>query len=251
MFLSQVYENEIIDTVSKCKSKASTVSDDLDMKTVKWVIEGIAKAFTDICNLSFKAGIFPTDMKIVKVSPLFKRGNKHQFTNYRPISLLPQFSKILEKLFDARLDSFLQKHNIFTDNQYGFRKHRSTAFAIIDPVEEKTDAINSQKYVAGLYVDLTKAFDTTDHNILERYGTAGVVLNWVKNYLSNRQQFVKMENHKSTCLNISWGVPQGSVLGPKLFILYINDRCNVCRNIKMVDDTNRFYSGENLDQLLI
>lgn len=89
MFLSHVYENKIIDTVSKCKSKVSTDSDDLNMKTVKWVIEGIAKAFTHICNLSFKTGIFPTDMKIAKVSPLFKQGNKHQFTYYRPISLLP------------------------------------------------------------------------------------------------------------------------------------------------------------------
>lgn len=153
------------------------------------------------------------------------------------------------------MDSFLQKHNIFTDNQYGNKKHRSIGFAIIDTVEEITDAINSQKYVAGLFVALTKEFDTTDHNVLvtklERYGSRGVVLNWVKNYLSTRQQFVRMENHKSTCLNISCGVPQGSVLGPKLFILYINDRCNVCRNLKMVDDTNRFYSGENLDQLLI
>lgn len=112
MFLSYVNEEEVIDIVRKSKTKVSTDCDEVDMKTLKWVIEGISKPLTYICNLSFKTGIFPLNMKTAKVCPLFKHGDKHLFTNYRPISLLPQFSKIIEKIFSVRLDSFLQKYKV-------------------------------------------------------------------------------------------------------------------------------------------
>ena len=257
MFLSAVDEREVIEVVNKCNNKMSTDCNDIDMKLVKSVIGGISKPLTYICNLSFQTGTFPSNMKIAKVIPLFKSGDKHNFTNYRPVSLLPQFSKILEKLFNNRLDTFIEKHSLLSDSQYGFRANRSTSMALMESVEEITNAIVDYKYVAGIFIDLKKAFDTINHEILinklERYGIRGIVLNWLRSYLSDRKQFVKLDESESSCLNIACGVPQGSVLGPKLFILYINDMCDVSKILKMVvfaDDTNIFCSGTDLQELV-
>lgn len=120
-FLSATSEQEVINTVLKCKSKLSTDCHDIDMTIVKWFINNIAKPLTHICNISFQSGRFPNKMKIAKVIPLYKNESKHSYTNYRPISLLPQFSKILEKLFNSRLENFLNKHQIIIQDQYGFR----------------------------------------------------------------------------------------------------------------------------------
>lgn len=257
MFLTAVEECEIIEITDKCSNKMSTDCNDIDMKLVKQIIGGISKPLTFICNLSFQTGNFPNNMKIAKVIPLYKSGDKHSFTNYRPVSLLPQFSKILEKLFNSRLDAFIEKHSLLNNSQYGFRANRSTAMALMESIEEITDAIDEYKYVAGIFIDLKKAFDTINHEILidklERYGIRGIVLQWVRSYLSNRKQFVRLGESMSSCLSIACGVPQGSVLGPKLFILYINDMCEVSRQLKMVlfaDDTNMFCSGKNLQSLL-
>ena len=154
-----------------------------------------------------------------------------------------------------RLNSFIEKHNLLTDNQYGFRANRSTTMALMDLTEELTNCIDNKEYAVGIFIDLKKAFDTIDHNILlyKRYGMRGVALSWLKSYISKRQQFVKMGNHNSTCLDITCGVPQGSVLGPLLFILYINDICKVSTIFKCIifaDDTNIFCSGSNLKKLL-
>ena len=157
MFLNAVTENETLDIVKNYKNKKSTDFNNIDMTIVKQVIEGISKPFTFICNLSFQKGSFPSKMKIAKVIPLYKSGDKHQFTNYRPVSLLPQFSKILEKLFNNRLESFLENNNILAENQYGFRSNRSTSLAIIEAMEEITNAIDQRKYAVGIFIDLKKS----------------------------------------------------------------------------------------------
>ena len=219
------------------------------MKVVKKVIEGISEPLTYICNLSFQTGKFPNNMKIAKVVPLYKTGDRHHFTNYRPVSLLPQFSKILEKLFNNRLDKFINKHKLLSDSQYGFRANSSTSLALTESIEEITNAIDHKLHSVGIFIDLKKAFDTINHNILinklERYGIRGLVLHWVRSYLSNRKLFVKLGEHSSSCLDIAFGVPQGSVLGPKRFILYMNESL-----VLFADYTSIFCSGGVLYELL-
>lgn len=256
-FLRSTDKHEIIDTVRTFKNKKSTDWNDIDMALIKTVINSIADPLVHICNLSFKTGSFPCQMKIAKVIPIHKEGDKHLCTNYRPVSLLSQFSKILERLFSARMDSFIEKHNVLTDSQYGFRSSRSTSMALIDLIEELTTSVDSKKYALGVFIDLKKAFDTIDHEILlhkmDRYGFRGVGLEWIKSYIENRQQFVQLGEYRSSRADITCGVPQGSILGPKLFILYINDICKVSSILKFIifaDDTNIFCSGENLQRLM-
>ena len=172
------------------------------------------------------------------------------------MSLLSQFSKILEKLFDSRLQSFIDKNYILNNSQYGFRANCSTSYALVELIEELSSSLDRNKVTVGVFIDLKKAFDTIDHSLLlrklERYGIRGKANDWVKSYLHHRKQFVQVDEHQSNLLNIVCGVPQGSVLGPKLFILYINDICNVSKLLHFIlfaDDTNIFKNGDNLDSL--
>ena len=178
MFLDPVDDLEIIRTVQNCKNKTSTDFSDISMSLLKKVISKIVKPFAHICNVSFQTGVFPNKMKIAKVIPLYKSGEKNIFTNYRPISLLPQFSKILEKLYNNRLDKFLNKCNILSPSQYGFRSSMSTTEALLDLVEEITTSLEQNKYTIGVFIDLKKAFDTVDHDVLCKklhfYGLRGV-----------------------------------------------------------------------------
>ena len=228
----------------------------MSMKVLKNIICSIAVPFTSICNQSFIEGIFPDSMKIAKIKPLYKSGEKNVFTNYRPVSLLPQLSKVLEKLFNARLENFIDKHNILSDNQYGFRSNRSTSEALLELVEKITTAMDKKKYTLGVFIDLKKAFDTIDHELLikklEFYGVRGVALTWLASYLNNRKQYVDLNGEISAYLTVLCGVPQGSILGPKLFIIYINDICNVSKILDLIlfaDDTNIFYTGNNIVEL--
>ena len=156
MFLSPVSEEELFNTIKKCHNKTSRDVNDINMKTIRSVAEEIIKPLTYICNLSFQNGQFPSKMKTAKIIPMYKSGDKHCFNNYRPVSLLPQFSKILEKLFDTRLRNFIEKHNLLSESQYGFRKNRSTSLALIDLMEEITSCLDAKKYVIGIFIDLKK-----------------------------------------------------------------------------------------------
>ena len=206
-----------------------------------------------ICNLSLSSGIFPDDMKIARVIPLYKAGEKDLFTNYRPVSLLPEFSKILENIYYSRLDKFVFKHDILWNSRYGFRQNMSTNLALLELVEELTSSIDKKNKTIGVFIDLKKAFDTIDHDILlkklDRYGVSGISNNWVKSYLTGRKHYVNIDISKSGMLQTVCGVPQGSVLGPQLFLLYRNDICNLSKLIKCIlfaDDTNLFLSGKFL-----
>lgn len=223
MYLSPVQESELLKVVNECDGKISTDCDDLSMINVKDIFSSVIKPFLHICNLSFVSGIFPDAMKVAKVKPLYKTGEKSSFTNYRPVSLLPQFSKLLEKLFNSRLENYLEKNNILIDGQYGFRSNRSTSMALLELVEHITTAIDNKEIMVGVFIDLKKAFDTINHKLLlqklDYYGVRGLCNDWLKSYLCNRKQFVQIDDIKSALLEIVCGVPQGSILGPKLFIM--------------------------------
>ena len=196
-------------------------------------------------------------MKIAKVIPLYKEGPKDECSNYRPISLLMHVNKVFEKLIHSRLYSFLQKNKVLNGNQYGFRKNSSTAFAIYDLIENKLKNLDEKNITCALYVDLSKAFDTVNHAILLKklahHGIRGVPLNLFKSYLSNRKQYTFVNGSKSRELLIDIGVPQGSVLGPLLFLLYINDLpfASLLLTKLFADDTCLIFSAKTIEELQI
>uniref|UniRef100_A0A8C6LAH3 Reverse transcriptase domain-containing protein n=1 Tax=Nothobranchius furzeri TaxID=105023 RepID=A0A8C6LAH3_NOTFU len=257
IFIQGTNENEVITVVKTFKSKKSADLHGFDMSVVKEIIEIIAKPLTHICNQSLQSGRFPERMKVAKVIPIYKAGDKHDFSNYRPISILSQFSKILETIFHKRLYDFIEHHDILSEQQYGFRRDRTTSLAIVDLVEKISDAIDNKQYAVGVFLDLTKAFDTVNHDLLIkklcRYGIRGVAYDWIKSYLENRLQYVHINNTDSQLLTVTTGIPQGSVLGPLLFILYINDICLVSKTLHFIlfaDDTNVLSFGKDLITLM-
>ena len=158
----------------------------------------------------------------------------------------------MEKVFYKRLSNYLNTHNILCANQYGFRKGHSTSLALVDLYDRISEAIDKKEYAVGIFLDLSKAFDTVDHDILfeklEYYCVRGIALSWIKSYFSDRKQFVQFNNTCSAFKSITCGVPQGSILGPLMFFIYINDICNVSDVAKLIlfaDDTNLFFSHIN------
>ena len=174
---------------------------------------------TSIINLSITSGIVPNQLKIARVIPLFKSGKWDIFSNYRPVSILPAFSKNLERVIYNALLRFLSAFKFLSDNQYDFCKHHSTAYALACLYDKISSPIENKEYTVGIFIDLSKAFETVDHHLLasklEHYGVWGAALRWFESYLSGKQQYVKFNGSESCQINC--GVPQGSILGPSSF----------------------------------
>ena len=194
--------------------------------------------------------------KISRVTPVFKNGITTELGNYRPIAIISPFSKILERLVYDQLILFLEKQKILFDYQFGFRKGHSTEHAILETLENFKTAIDENKVTCGIFLDFSKAFDTINHNILLEkihcYGIRGLPHAWFSSYISDRKQYVKIGDTESSLRAMTCGIPQGSTLGPLLFLLYINDLPNSSKKLMFrifADDTNIFYSSNNLDEL--
>ena len=232
---------------------SSAGQDGIDIKVIKSVINNLLQPLSHICNLSLTKGNIPNELKIARVVPIHKKGTKNNFSNYRPVSVLPAFSKLFERLVYDRLINYFDKNNVLSENQFGFRKYRSTCLALNTLVDRFHDTIEKNELMIGLFIDLSRAFDTMSHEILLRklnfYGIRGIALDWIADYLSNRKQFVMYNNVKSKMADVNIGVPQGSILGPLLFLIYVNDLSNISNKlsyIQFADDTNIFITGKSL-----
>ena len=255
IYLAPVSENEIGQLIKSLKDTAAGF-DDLNAMCLKISSQFLVKPLTHICNLSLSQGIFPEQLKIANVIPLYKSDDSMLFNNYRPVSVLCVVSKIFENIMYNRVTTFLEMFQILHGNQYGFRKKSSTHVALLTFIDKVIQAIESGEYAIGVFLDFPKAFDTVDYKILldklDHYGIRGCALSWFRSYLSHRFQYVTYNGSQSSQQLIKCGVPQGSILGPLLFLVYINDLCIVCKSTESVlfaDDTNLFSSGSNASSL--
>ena len=256
-----VYSVEIKNIVKEMKSKTSCDMFGVSNNFVKQTINVLLEPLTHIFNLSLTTGKIPTNLKKAKVIPIYKLNqkdaeSKSNMSNYRPISLLPIFSKILEKLVANRLTIFLKNNNILYKHQYGFQAKKSTLHPIVHFLNKICEASNEKLISIGVFCDLQKAFDCCSHIILlqklKKLGIKENELLWFENYLKNRQQFVNVNDGKSSFKYISKGVPQGSILGPLLFLIYINDlaSCTTLFTLLFADDTSFLISGKNLPDMI-
>ena len=220
-------QSDDIDRIIKSFQNKSSHISTYSLTVIKFISPLISPILRDLINRSLAEGSFPNFCKIARVVPIFKSGSPTEVGNYRPISILPIFSKIFEKIVHKQLSDFLFFNNILKPNQFGFRKNRSTTDAIADMTQYIYDGLDRGETVISFFLDFSKAFDTVNHSILlhklQSYGIRDVALNWFRSYLSGRLQYVSLDGFNSQVHLIDRGVPQGSILGPLLFLIFIND----------------------------
>ena len=256
MFLRPSCTEEVIKIISNIKNTKFNVNKP-SSRIYKFVKHEIAKPISLLFNKIIENGHYPKRLKIARITPIFKAGDKDNINNYRPISNLETLNTIFEKLLSKRLNDFLNFNNVLNECQFGFRKGRSTGDAVSKLLHEAYLAINSYKYCGVISLDLSKAFDTVDHRILlaklYNYGLRGKVFDLMTSYLEDRSQFVSVNGISSTMKPITSGVPQGSVLGPLLFLLYVNDMPGTLVKSSMImyaDDTTIFYTHSDINNLI-
>lgn len=256
IFIQPIMKTELENIIKSLKNGTAPGIDGVNSSIIKSIYPKIINPLLYIVNLSFETGIFPDLLKNAVVIPIYKGGQSICCSNFRPISLLSTFSKIFEKIMKDKLMNFLGKTNFFSDNQFGYRNNLSTENALQHFMHDVYNGLNDGSLTTGLFLDIRKAFDTVDHKImlekLHTIGIRGVVYNWFESYLINRKQCVRVEHYISDMKCIYQGVPQGSVLGAILFLIYINDFCNGKFKGKLTsfaDDTALCYVESDLDIL--
>ena len=253
--LHPVTESECGKIIKNLKNSKTNISQ-MPVTILKLVNAQIVSPLSQIINMCFKFGVFPECLKIGRVVPIFKTGDRSDPTNYRPITILPYISKIFESSICIRLVKFFEKFSLLTDSQFGFRSKKSTCDALIRFVNSIYDSLDSKQILASILIDFRKAFDTISHDILIKklciYGIRDIPLRLIENYLHNRKQIVSVGSAVSPPLPISYGIPQGACLGPFLFLVYVNDLALVSPlldTILFADDTTLSMSDPIYSQL--
>ena len=253
-----VDENTILSTINRLKNKSSHGFDNISNILIKKAKHVLVKPLTLLINQTLTTGEFPNELKISKVKPLFKTGDTLQINNYRPISLLPSVSKICEYIIFDQLLDYMETNQLLSLQQFGFRRGYSTELAALRLTDHLTKEMDNFRMPVNVFLDLSKAFDTLDHEILlSKLKFSGVCdsgNNLFRSYLSNRFQFVDLNGSKSPLKKIYTGVPQGSILGPLLFLIYINDLPSVSDLLNMLmyaDDTTLYCNITEVDELTI
>ena len=255
-YLNEVDPGEVFKLLSNLDITKSGDIFAISPKLIKPAAHILCFPISKIINKSFNLGAFPRKLKIGKIIPIHKSESKSDPSNYRPISLLPIISKIFEKVMYSRMYEFIQKYKILYDKQYGFQKGKSTEQALLNLQSNILSKLEKGLIPCSIFLDFSKAFDTVNHNILleklSHYGFRGNALDWLRSYLEDRKQCVFVSGRNSDYMDVKHGVPQGSILGPLLFLIYINDIANIC-NIFTVylfaDDASLFCYHKNQSEL--
>ena len=248
--------NKVFSLLNKLDKSKATGLDKISARFVRECADLICVPICDIFNQSISQGIFPDDWKYARVTPLYKQGDRGDVNNYRPISVIPIVAKVFERIVYEQLYAYLEEHDILCQNQSEFRANHSAVTALLEATDSWAYNIDNGKINGVIFLDLKKAFDTVDHQILlsklSYYGIHGKSLKWFQSYLENRTQKCSVNGSLSNSCSLTCGVPQGTILGPLLLLLYINDLPNCLTNCKSrmyADDTHLTYASSNLENV--